>query len=262
MSCPRDTVLDSLAALAPLHLAEPWDNVGLLVDPGGGAPFERAFLVIDLGEETMEEALEKNADLIIAYHPVIFAGLKNLRADAPGERQVVRALRRGVTIYSPHTALDSVVGGMADWLSDFAGPGTKRPIVPHESSPQAGSGRVIDLDVPIDLETATTRAKSHLGIKNLRVAQAPNTMIRSIAVCPGAGGSLFEKVGQVDLLITGEMRHHDVLARKAQGTHVILTDHTNTERGYLPHFAQKMRQSCRGLNVIVSQTDTDPLSVV
>jgi putative NIF3 family GTP cyclohydrolase 1 type 2 len=151
---------------------------------------------------------------------------------------------------------------MTDWLADFAGPGTKRPILPHESSPQAGAGRVIELDVPIDLQTALARAKAHLGLKCLRVAQAQTTKITRVAVCPGAGGSLFEKVGPVDLLITGEMRHHDVLSRKAQGTHVILTDHTNTERGYLPLFAQKLRQGCPGLNVIVSETDADPLSVV
>lgn len=262
MSCPRDTVLDSLAAIAPLQLAEPWDNVGLLVDPGVGTAFERAFVVIDLNEETMEEALEKNVDLIIAYHPVIFSGLKRLRAPVPSERQVVRAIQRGITIYSPHTALDAVVGGMTDWLADFAGPGTKRPILPHESSPEAGAGRVIELDVPIDLETAITRAKAHLGLEHLRVAQAQDTKITRVAVCPGAGGSLFEKVGPVDLLVTGEMRHHDVLSRKAQGTHVILTDHTNTERGYLPFFAQKVRDRCPGLNVVVSQTDADPLSVV
>jgi dinuclear metal center YbgI/SA1388 family protein len=255
-------VLEALETLAPLRLAEPWDNVGLLVDPGETSPFRRAFLVIDLTEATMEEALEKNADLIIAYHPVIFSGLKRLRASAPSERLVVHALRRGITIYSPHTALDAVPGGMADWLADFAGEGTKRPIAPTESNPEAGSGRIIELRAPVDLETAVLRTKSHLGLKSVRVSEASSQgLIKTVAVCPGAGGSLFEKVAQVDLLLTGEMRHHDVLSRSALGTHVILCDHTNTERGYLPLLAEKLRSTCPGLDVTVSDLDVDPLSI-
>jgi dinuclear metal center YbgI/SA1388 family protein len=262
MSCPRLTVLSALDALAPLHLAEPWDNVGLLVDPGETSPFRRAFLVIDLTETTMEEALEKNVDLIVAYHPPIFSGLKRLRASAPSERLVVHALRRGITIYSPHTALDAVSGGMADWLADFAGEGKKRPITPFESLPGAGSGRFIELNEAIDLETAVLRTKSHLGLTHVRVSKAPGTsLIKTIAVCPGAGGSVFEKVPQVDLLLTGEMRHHDVLSRSAVGTHVILCEHTNTERGYLPHLAEKLRRACLGLDVTVSEGDGDPLAI-
>jgi putative NIF3 family GTP cyclohydrolase 1 type 2 len=58
------------------------------------------------------------------------------------------------------------------------------------------------------------------------------------------------------------MRHHDVLARNARGTHVLLADHTNTERGYLPEFAKRLMRLCPGLLVSVSQIDRDPLQVV
>lgn len=263
MACSRPQVFSALEALAPLHLAEPWDNVGLLVDPGDSAPFQRAFLVVDLSSVTMEEALEKNADLIIAYHPVIFSGLKRLRAGVPSEDLVVGALRRGVTIYSPHTALDAAAGGMGDWLADFAGRGTKRPIVPNPVDSHVGAGRILFLDEAIELPTAIARAKLHLGLSSLRVSEAANSEpIRTIAVCPGAGGSLFEKVQEVDLLLTGEMRHHDLLARKALGSHVILTEHTNSERGYLPRFGEKLGRACPGLDVIVSEFDADPIRIV
>ena len=68
-------------------------------------------------------------------------------------------------------------------------------------------------------------------------------------------------VRKVDLLLTGEMRHHDVLSRVAGGTSVILTDHTNTERGYLPILAKRVQEAV-AIDPIVSQIDTDPLRVV
>jgi putative NIF3 family GTP cyclohydrolase 1 type 2 len=82
-----------------------------------------------------------------------------------------------------------------------------------------------------------------------------------VAVCPGAGGSVFEQVDEVDLLVTGEMRHHDVLSRASQGTSVILTDHTNSERGFLASLAKRLTDACLGLEVSVSKVDRDPLQI-
>jgi putative NIF3 family GTP cyclohydrolase 1 type 2 len=101
----------------------------------------------------------------------------------------------------------------------------------------------------------------------LRVAtsgtHAAGTPIQRVAVCAGAGGSLFEKVHGVDLFVTGEMRHHDVLAKLASGSSVILSEHTHTERGYLPEFARRLQELAEGqLQVLVSTHDADPLRTV
>ncbi len=262
MACPREVVLDALHQLAPTHLAESWDNVGLLVDPGERTEFERAFITIDLSDTTLEEALSSKADFIVAYHPPIFSGLKRLRWDQPAERIILRALREGLTIYSPHTALDAVPDGMGDWLARAVGPGRIKPIVPHESDSAAGSGRTIRLDRAISIDVAISMVKSHLGLSTLRTSRAGTELpITNVGVCPGAGGAVFEHLKRVDLLITGEMRHHDVLNFRARGTHVILTEHTNTERGYLPYLAQDLRKTCPGLEVLLSQLDADPLEI-
>ncbi len=263
MGCPRETLLSALEKLAPLRFAEPWDNVGLLIDPGERVEFKRALIAIDLTDRVLDDALGQEADLVIAYHPPIFAGLKRLRFSVAQERIVLRTLRAGLTVYSPHTALDAVPGGMCEWLARAAGPGRMAPVVPHESDAQVGAGRLVHLDRPVSLERAVSMVKAHLNLKHLRVSQAENpNVINTVAVCPGAGGSVFEKVRHADLLLTGEMRHHDVLARSAKGTSVILTDHTNTERGYLQHLAQDVVRHCPGLAVAVSQLDRDPLQIV
>lgn len=277
MPLPLDVVLAELEASAPLHLAEPWDNVGLLLEPtspGEQSPeVARMLLTIDCTWPVLQEALRRDVQVVVAYHPVIFSGLKRLRHRVPSEKVVVEAIRRGMVVYSPHTALDAVAGGMTDWLAAALGPGDARAIVPSvgeahqgESSRPQGQGRVVVLQEPVDLNEACQRIKGHLGLERVRLAAAARhgsgAPIRSWAVCPGAGGSVFEKVGAVDLLLTGEMRHHDVLTRIAQGTSVILCDHTNTERGFLPVYAERLRLQLPGVEILVSAEDRDPLSIL
>jgi putative NIF3 family GTP cyclohydrolase 1 type 2 len=64
------------------------------------------------------------------------------------------------------------------------------------------------------------------------------------------------------LLLTGEMRHHDVLDLAQKGTSVILTDHTHSERGYLPHLRSRILAQAPDLEVHISGADLEPLEIV
>ena len=101
--------------IAPLRLAESWDNVGLLV---GDASREvsRAMLTIDYTAEVAQEAKDGSIDLLIAYHPPIFDPLKRIT-----QPLLLNAIRRDMAIYSPHTALDVAEGGTNDVLAEVLG---------------------------------------------------------------------------------------------------------------------------------------------
>jgi dinuclear metal center YbgI/SA1388 family protein len=145
MSRTLSSVVGLLERLAPLDLAEDWDNVGLLVEPSQAATREvqRLFLCIDLSESVLEEALAASADFVLAYHPPIFRGLTRLRASSPGERVLVRALEAGLAVYSPHTALDATPNGVNDWLARGVGDGPRTPLVPHASKAQASELKLV-----------------------------------------------------------------------------------------------------------------------
>lgn len=114
-----------LESIAPLRMAESWDNVGLLVgDPSQNV--SAAMLTIDLTPAVANEATEQKCDLVIAYHPPIFDGLK--RVVAPSI--VYDAIRRGMAIYSPHTALDVAPKGTNDMLADVLGLANVTPLKP------------------------------------------------------------------------------------------------------------------------------------
>lgn len=270
MSLTLGETLILLERLAPLRLAEEWDNVGLLLDGGNrlDRKVRRALLTIDLTEEVLAEAIAATAELIIAYHPPLFEAAKRLTRETERERVVVDVLRHQLAVYSPHTALDSVMGGVNDWLADAFGPAERAAIIPAaEGAPAgAGAGRQVVLKQPDRLADAVTRVKRHLGLERVRVAESrahrEGRRVQRIAVCAGAGGSVLAKAPDADLYLTGEMRHHDVLGIVARGASVILCDHTPTERGYLPHYAKRIEAAAgRELEVIVAKTDADPLVV-
>ncbi|HEV2294313.1 MAG TPA: Nif3-like dinuclear metal center hexameric protein [Tepidisphaeraceae bacterium] len=113
------TVVQALNEIAPTRNAEAWDNVGLLAgDPGQDV--SRAMLCIDYTDDVAAEAAGAECDLIIAYHPPLFQAVKRLTAGSV----VFDAIRRGLAIYSPHTALDVADGGTNDMLADAIGIGT------------------------------------------------------------------------------------------------------------------------------------------
>lgn len=123
-------ILDLLEQIAPLALAEAWDNVGLLIDPVGDGTVTRCLLTIDLTDSVLDEAIESGCELIVAYHPPIFAPLRRLTQQSTKERRVLRAVRAGLAVYCPHTALDAAPSGVNDWLADGLGPGRRTSIAP------------------------------------------------------------------------------------------------------------------------------------
>ncbi len=271
MSIPLAEVVTALEGIAPLALAEGWDNVGLLLPGTKGRTIGRALLTIDTTVAVIEEAVSAGADLLVSYHPPIFGGLKRLRRDVAGEGGVLRLIEAGLAVYSPHTALDAAQGGMNDWLAGLIGAGTTAPLVPCAPAlarPSEGAGRRLTLAEPASLDAIASRVAASIGAPYLRVAasakHAGGATITSAAVCAGAGGSLFEKVapGSVDLLLTGEMRHHDVLARIESGTSVLLAEHTGSERGYLPALRERLAAACPAVEWIVSTRDREPLAIV
>lgn len=109
-------VLQVMEQLAPLSLAESWDNVGLLVEPSKCRPIKTILLTNDLTVAVMEEAESISSDLIVSYHPPLFRPFKRLVQSDWKQLLAVRAIESGMAIFSPHTSWDSVKGGLNDWL--------------------------------------------------------------------------------------------------------------------------------------------------
>lgn len=137
-------------------------------------------------------------------------------------------------------------------------------VIPLRAAPQhdSGIGRTITLDAPASLDDIVSRLKGHLGMDTLRVAEGigGQDAHRIGGCCPGAGGTLLdaaERAGAT-IYVTGEMRHHDVLAAVQRGTTIILAGHTNTERAFLPTLAVRLATAMPECTFSVSSADVCP----
>ena len=104
-------ITNYIEELAPLNYAEDFDNVGLLVG-NYSTSVSGVLVTLDTLEETVDEAIAKNCNLIISFHPIIFGGLKKLNGNSYVERVVLKAIKNDIAIYATHTALDNVQYGV------------------------------------------------------------------------------------------------------------------------------------------------------
>ncbi len=140
-------VCTAMEAIAPLRLAQEWDNVGLLVGDRAAA-CRRVLLCIDTTPAVLAEAARLRCEMIVSYHPLIFRAVKHLRADSPDtDATAFEAIRRGIAVYSPHTALDAADGGTNDVLAGLCGLGDAGPF---EFVAGGACGRKVVVFVPAE----------------------------------------------------------------------------------------------------------------
>jgi dinuclear metal center YbgI/SA1388 family protein len=134
--------------------------------------------------------------------------------------------------------------------------------------PGVGMGRIGRLDRPVTAETILGRVRKATGVKRLMVARPPGqnggAKVHRAACCPGAGGSfaLPAAAAGATLFLTGEMRHHELLAATRAGVTCVCTGHSNSERLSLPRIADRLAEMLPALDVVLSEVDADPLQIV
>ena len=103
--------------------------------------------------------------MIIAYHPPLFKPLSSLTLTNPIQTSLLRCAAAGISVYSPHSALDSVYDGINDWLASGLGSGRVDPIGDEHPCGKGGPGRLLKLDEKTTLLSLQERVKKHLGLK-------------------------------------------------------------------------------------------------
>lgn len=219
-------IKDEIHKMAPFSTAMSFDNVGILVgDPQQNVT--RVLLALDVTRSVVEEACALGAELIISHHPVIFTPLKQLTANSIP----YRLAQKGIAVISAHTNYDLAPKGVNFCLAKALRLSNLEPFQFDEKTGLA-LGLVGDLSADPDLSPQAfaqyVKEKLHCG--GVKYTQGDRS-IRKVAVGCGASSDLiFDAIGcGADAFVTGESKHHELLAAAEHGITMVDAGHFNTE---------------------------------
>jgi dinuclear metal center YbgI/SA1388 family protein len=251
-------IISFLDEFAPPHLAEEWDNVGLLVGDGE-REVRKAMTCLTITPESAREAIEERADLIVAHHPLPFAAVKRITGETTPGRLLLDLIAARIAVYSPHTAFDSAPRGINQRLAEGLGLREIAPLKPHPDG--FGAGRYGTLAEPLALVDLAARLKAFLGIDSLQIVGRAEQRVQKVAVGCGAAGEFLPAAREVgcDCLVVGETRFHTCLEAEAWGIGLLLPGHFASERFALDCLAEVLAEQFPDLTIWLSRWEKDPI---
>ena len=244
-------VMDALERIAPHHLAEDWDNPGLLV----GSPerqVSRILVALDVSDIVVRQAVHEGAEMIVAHHPLLFKPIKKIRTDEPLGYRLQVLLQHDIAVAAAHTNLDIARGGVNDVLAEAIGLSKLSSFV----ITQQGEGG----------ETESLGRIGSLPTEHVRFVDAGDRPVRKVALCSGAGAEFVDRAAMMgaDAYVTGDVRYHDAQRAAELGMHVIDAGHFGTEFPVVATLVNRLREELRGegeVEVIADRESKDFFSL-
>ena len=259
-----------LEGMAPLAVQESWDNSGLQIGCSD-KDIHKVMVCLDLTEAVLDEAEAIGADLVISHHPLIFKGLKSISGSTYQERCVRKAILSDIAVYSAHTSLDNILGGVNHKIASLLGLSSLRWLDSGESAERcdekcggvdavaraSGSGLIGELKEPVAAAEFLSTVKTIFSVKALKHSPLPSTTIRSVALCGGAGAFLLPQAVAkgADCFISGEFHYHDYFD---PGTLLIELGHYESEQFTQDLLKESLEKAFPGLEIVKTSVNTNP----
>jgi dinuclear metal center YbgI/SA1388 family protein len=267
-------VLAFLREFAPPFLSESWDNTGLLVG-SESRDVSRIVTCLTLTPDVAQEAVEREAQLVVTHHPVLFRAVQQITDENSEGRMLLQLIEAGIAVYSPHTSYDSARPGINQQLAESLGLHSIQPIralAPEtaaeskelsgeDPASELGSGRFGDLPEAVTLSEFVETTKRTLGVDNTQFVGDPNRSVRRVGTACGAAAEFMRDAASkgCDVLLTGEARFHACLESRMLDIALILPGHYATERPAMESLAKVLGERFPELDVLASRVESDPI---
>lgn len=241
-------ILKLLDEIAPFSTAEEWDNPGFQVG-SFSQEIKRILVALDPTLKAVKKAADIKAQLLLTHHPIFFGNISSLDIDKyPGD--VINAsLAKGVSIVAVHTNLDAARGGINDILADIFGLKDVEALQKRDDIEGVftGVGRIGNLPASIELSKFSVTIKEALGASALKVLGPDEMEIKRVAVVGGSGGNMVSLASEMgaDLLVTGDIKHHEALMAESLGMALIDGGHFQTEKAALVVFIDRLKDKLK-----------------
>ncbi|MDP4145895.1 MAG: Nif3-like dinuclear metal center hexameric protein [Bacillota bacterium] len=267
MSLKVRDIEEIMEQYAPSKLKESYDNVGLMVGDFD-SEITSILVALDCTLEVIQEAKDKGCNLIFTHHPMLFRKPSSITTSTLTGKKIIELIKGGINVYSSHTNLDSVKGGIGDLITIILGFNEWSIIEPSAvlgyDDNKTGIGRVVVFDEPIALVDLCQKVKDALKVPYVRSVGHDNLQISKVAIINGSGQDYFEasrKMG-VDCIITGDTTYHFASDFEEYGIGIIDAGHFSTEWPAFKLAAKKLQDEINKLgynnSVILSNCSNDP----
>ena len=255
-------ICESLEELSPKRFALSFDNVGLLVGRYD-KDVKTIYIALDATDEVIDAAIECEADMLITHHPMIFSAIKSVRADDFIGRRILKLAKYDISYYAMHTNFD--VMGMADAAADEIDLIERDVLqVTYEDEIGAeGIGRIGRLREEMSLIELCDFVKERFMLDTVKVFGDPDRLCNICAISPGSGKSMIKYAIEkgADVIITGDIDHHEGIDSVAQGLCVIDAGHFGIEKIFVPYMEEFIRREMPEIKVYTHEM-TAPFMVL
>ncbi len=243
-------IMERLEEVSPKSFAESWDNVGLLCGREE-KEISSVYIALDATKEVIEAAKAAGADMLITHHPMIFKPLKQVSGQHFIGDKILTLAENGMCYYAMHTNFD--VMGMADAVAEQLGLEDRKvlTLTYEDEISKEGIGRIGALPMPMTLAECAEYVKNRCQIESVKVYGMPAETIVMAAVCPGSGKSCIEDAIRLgaDVLITGDIDHHEGIDSVEQGLAIIDAGHYGLEKIFVPYMEEYCKRKLTGVEV-------------
>lgn len=241
----------------PKSLAMEGDPVGLQIGTLD-KEIKTVMVTLDIREQTVQEAIDKQVDVIIAKHPVIFRALDNLTDQDTQQKIVLDLARAGIAVYTSHTNIDIVNDGLNDYFCKLL------DITDVVELTEFGLGRVGNV-APQTLAAFSEKMKTRFNLSGLTVVSYDQTLsqnITRVAICGGSGGKFYpDAIAKgADVYVTGDIYYHTAHDMLSEGLLAIDPGH-HIEVLFIKHVAQVLREFNFDVTIIESESLTNPFII-
>lgn len=254
-------ILEALQKRWPKEQACDWDNVGLLIGRED-RPVQTVFVALDVTEETLAQAAEAGADLMVTHHPLLFSPVEKITDRDFMGRRILTLIEKQITYYAMHTNFD--VTGMAKLNVQALKLEETEPLEatdPEDCS--VGIGRVGVLEEALTLREFAEKVKEGMRLPAVRLYGDPERVIRRAAVCGGSGKSVVKAALDhgAQVLVTGDLDYHTAIDAAAQGLALIDPGHYGSEYVFISYMREELKRLFPDLDVKAAR-EVQPFQVV
>lgn len=233
----------------PEGYALEWDNIGLLAGRDD-KEIKWIYVALDATDEIIDAAIMAHADMLITHHPLIFSGLKKINNQDFVGKRIIKLIQSDISYYAMHTNYD--VLGMAELSGkkmDFKDAEVLE-ITCQDEQPE-GIGRVAELESAITLRECCEWVKRSFGLENVKVFGDLKAEVKRIAISPGSGKSMIRPAldKKADVLVTGDIGHHEGIDSVAQGLFIIDAGHYGIEHIFIEDMKKFLEKNLTEIEV-------------